>query len=441
MIGAVAWQRRLLRRLLQLDHATPEVDDAAVEAFRAANYRWNFATNLLDGASFWFGLSFISSSTILPLFISRLSDSPLPLGIVAVIAQGGWFLPQLFTARRTERLARNKPVVVNLGFFTERLPLWLMPLAALLALVSPAVALALLLLAYAWHAVGAGLIATAWQELIARCFPVVQRGRFLGLSTFIGTGAGALGGFLSSWLLETMPFPQNFALVFAIAAGAISLSWLFLALVREPVQQPRDLPADRRAFRTDLGNILRRDRNFRRFLLGRALLALAGMGQGFLAVAAVQRWALSDGAAGLFTAAMLGGQTAGTLLFGLLADRFGHKLSLELSALAALAAYLLAWLAPDPRWFYAVFALLGLLLGGVLVSGILVVLEFAPAGRRPTYVGLANTGVGVVGVTAPLVGAGLAALGFDLLFVLSAAAALASLLVLRFAVQEPRWAE
>ena len=47
-----------------------------------------------------------------------------------MIAQAGWFLPQLFTANLTEQLARKKPVVVNLGLFLERLPVWLMVAAA-----------------------------------------------------------------------------------------------------------------------------------------------------------------------------------------------------------------------------------------------------------------------------------------------------------------------
>ena len=167
---------RSLRWLLQIDQPVSSRSEAEVVAEVEQNYRWNFAVNLLDGASFWFGLSFISSATIVPLFISKLTDSTLAIGLVAVIAQGAWFLPQLFTANLVERLARKKPVVVNLGFFLERLPMWLIVLAAVLAGRSATAALLLFLLGYAWHGLGAGVIATAWQDLLARCFPVARRG-------------------------------------------------------------------------------------------------------------------------------------------------------------------------------------------------------------------------------------------------------------------------
>jgi hypothetical protein len=113
----------MLRWLLQVDQPVPDRNEAEIEAEVERNYRWNYWVNLLDGATFWFGSSFISSATIVPLFVSKLSDSAWAIGVTAVIAQGSWYLPQLFTANLVERLPRKKPVVVNLGFFTERLPL------------------------------------------------------------------------------------------------------------------------------------------------------------------------------------------------------------------------------------------------------------------------------------------------------------------------------
>jgi MFS family permease len=173
------WLRRATVVLLQADRPAPLRTDAEVAAEVERNYRWNFTVNLLDGATFWFGATFISSSTITPLFISKLTDSPLPIGLVAAIAQSAWFLPQLFTANAVERLPRKKAVAVNLGFFLERLPLWLLVVSALLAATSPLLALLLFFVGYTWHGLGAGIIATAWQDLIARCFPVARRGRFL----------------------------------------------------------------------------------------------------------------------------------------------------------------------------------------------------------------------------------------------------------------------
>ena len=433
--------RRAAAALLQTDRPIAPRGDDEIAAEMARNYRWNFTVNLLEGAVFWFGLSFISASTILPLFVSKLTSSTLLIGLIAVISQGSWYLPQMFTANFTERMPRKKPIVVNLGIFLERVPYWLMVVSAALAGSSPALALPLFFAGYAWRGLGAGMIAPAWQELLARCFPVNRRGRFFGLTMFIGAGTAAAGAALSTWLLEAFPFPQSFVLIFAIAAAAITVSWVFLACTREPEQAVNVPHKSNRQFLAQLPTIVRRDHNFRRFLVARSLLAVGGLGTGFITVSAIYRWQIADSVVGIYTAVFMVGQTAGNLGFGLLADRYGHKLSLEIGALASAFAFILALVAPAPGWIFAVFALLGINTSALLVSGIMVNLEFSPPERRPTYVGLANTAIGIASIVAPLLGAWLATRSYGWLFGVSTAVNVAALVALHWWVKEPRFAE
>ncbi|RME50727.1 MAG: MFS transporter [Caldilineae bacterium] len=438
--GLAGWSRALVRRLLEIDRPVQEQSEAELEAQMLRDYPWNFTVNFLDGAFFWLGLSFASSVTILPLFVSKLSDNPFLIALVAILGQASWYLPQLFTAGVIESVPRKKPFVVNVGFFTERLPMWLLPVAALASLRSPTLALVLFFLAYAAHGLGAGLIAPAWSDMLARCFPVNKRGRFFGVTSFVGTGLGALGAVLSGWILAHYPFPTNFVYLFLLAAVTITISWGFIALTREPVY-PVPAHAARRVrggSRRKMMSILRGDHNFRRFLAARLLSSLAAMGGGFLTVAAVQRWQLSDSTVGLFTAAMLVGQTAGNLAAGLVADRWGHKLSLETGLIAITGGFVLAWLAPDPSWYFVVFFLFGASAGIRIVSGVLIPLEFARPNHRPTYVGLSNTTMGVGSALAPLVGGLLAEVGYNWLFAASALVGVLALSAMHWAVTEPR---
>jgi len=105
-----------------------------------------------------------------------------------------------------------------------------------------------------------------------------------------------------------------------------------------------------------------------------------------------------------------------------------------------MAAFLIAWLAPEPAWIFAAFVLMGISTGGVIVSGILLVMEFCLPEKRPTYVGLTNTAVGVISLLAPLVGAALAAANAGWLFALSALFYALSFAALHWWVREPRFA-
>ncbi len=149
---------------------------------------------------------------------------------------------------------------------------------------------------------------------------------------------------------------------------------------------------------------------------------------------------MPDGTVGIFTTASLLGQTLGNLSFGFMADRFGHKLSLELGALSSVLAFGLAWLAPTAGWYFVVFFLLGINLGAALVSGILIPMEFSEPQRRPTYAGMANTAVGLVSIVAPLLGAWLASKNYNWVFAVGAVVNLAALVAMRWWVREPRWA-
>src|SRR5690554_2567440 len=83
--------------------------------------RHNFIVNVLDGSFFGLALGFVSFVTILPLFVSTMTDSAILIGLIPAIRTMGWQLPQLLTASRVARLRRYKPMVLLMTIH-ERLP-------------------------------------------------------------------------------------------------------------------------------------------------------------------------------------------------------------------------------------------------------------------------------------------------------------------------------
>ena len=403
------------------------------------NYRWNFTFNLLDGAFYWFGSSFISATTIFPLFISKLTPSLIPIGLVSVITSAGWFIPQLFSARVVERITKMKSVIVGWGAILERLPFWLMIISAVLASRHPTLALILFLICLLWFNLGAGIVAPSWMALLEKIFSPEKRGSFLGLTVFVGAGMGMLGSIASAYILESLTFPRSFIILFTIAAFFMTLSWLSLAFVREPIGKHATLDQDWKTYRKDLLHILKVDHNFRRYIISNVLITLGSMGVGFLTVSAIQRFQVSDAVVGLYSLAMLFGQMLGNLLLGRLADKRGNKLSLEISLMASVIAFALAIFMPSPTIYFVVFALVGVNAGSAIGSAMLIVWEFCDSTRVPTYSGLANTTRGIMSLIAPLIATQIASLGYGFLFSLSCALSLAGLLLLHFWVMEPRW--
>jgi len=413
--------------------------DNAAQQQLSHNYRWNFVVNTLDGASFWFGMSFFSSTIILPLFVLHFTDSPLAIGLISFLGWAGVLLPQLFMANAVERAPRKKIYPVVYGFFLERLPIFLLaPATFFLATREPFTALVIFFVLYTWHNIGAGVIAVGWQDMIAKIIPVEKRGRFFGISNFIGNGTGILGALAVPLVLERT-FPQGYVFTFAVAAGAFFLSWAFVSLTREPAVYSSKPPVSQLVYLRSLPEVLRQDRNFRVYLLSQIIFSLSGMASGFLVVYAVQTWSLPDAQASGFMIALQVGLVLANLFFGFLADRKGHKWSLETCMLLSALSLLLTVIVPGPVWFFLIFFLRGAANAGGLISGMAIVYEFTEAENRPTYIGLANTIPGVATSLAPLIGGWLAgAVSYQAMFILAALLGALSWTLLRLAVREPR---
>ena len=404
------------------------------------DYRWNFVVNALDGASFWLGSSFISFTIILPLYVSHFTDSPLLIGLIPFISTAGHLLPQLFVANAVERAPRKKFFPVTLGFFLERVPIFLLaPAAYFLATSQPALALVAFFVLYAWNRFGMGATIVGWQDMVAKLIPVERRGRFFGITNFIGNGTGVLGALAVPLVLDRLAFPLGYVISFAAAAALYLISWISLALTREPAVHNSKPPISQLDYLRSLPNILQRDRNFRLYLLSQIVFSLSGMATGFLVVYAVQTWNLPDARASAYTIALQIGLALANLFFGFYADRKGHKLSLEICMVLSVLALALAVLAPSPLWFFAVFFLRGAIDAGIIISGISIVYEFTDAENRPTYIGLANTIPGVAGAIAPMIGGWLAGVAsYRAMFVLATVVGVTSWALLRFGVREPR---
>ena len=227
---------------------------------------------------------------------------------------------------------------------------------------------------------------------------------------------------------------------FLAATVFVGLSWIALAIVREPPSATAPAQAD---FWTHLGGgpaLLRRDVNFSWYLGARVLTFGAVIGSGFFTVYALRVLRAPAADVGVFTALLLAGQMVGQIVLGSIADRAGHRVVLVIAAATALVMNVVALGAGPLHVFSLVFALNGLFNAAIQVSAVTVLLEFAPTpAQSPTYVGIERTFLAPFGFALPLAGGLLIdAAGYGIVFAISAACSVASAVVLVLAVRDPR---
>lgn len=401
--------------------------------------RFNIKVGLLDGGMFGTALGFASFGTILPLFVTTMTDSVTLIGLVPAIHAAGWLLPQLFTANYTARLRRYKRTVLLMTIH-ERVPfLGFAIVAVLLPTIGLQVGLVLTFILLTWQGLGGGFTANPWTSMISKIIPPESRGTFFGVQAAVAnlfiSGAAVGAGYLLDWLNS----PIDFMTCFLIASFFFTVSWFALAMTREPEDTEKVIEANQPPFWHGASRILQRDSNFNWFLIARALSQFATMGFAFYIVYALRRFNMDEVTAGYLTAALTISQTIANAGMGWLGDRVGHRAMLIIGAAAATLSSLLAWAAPSLAWFFPIFILSGFANVSIWTNGMTMTVDFSGETERPFYIGLAQTLTAPATIIAPLIGGWIAdTQGFVLTFALSTVLSIVMMAILFFLVKEPR---
>lgn len=401
----------------------------------------NFIVNVLDACFFGFGLVGLASYvTIIPLYLSYLTDSTALIGFMATMFQIGWQIPQLLTSNRVAGLKRFKPMVIWMTLI-ERVPYFGLAIVALLIpMIGKPLALVLTIALLILQSFGGGFTATAWQSMISKIMPANRRGTFFGMQSAGANLFATFGALFASVVLASTVFPMSFGVLFFLAGLSLMLSFVFLAMAYEPDSEPEDVvePVNWSEFWKRLKTILQKETNFRWFLVVRSLTSLSITAISFFTIFGVRQFDMTGEFASIMTSVLLISQTMSSPILGWIGDHWGHRRVLAFGNVAMIAAIVVALVAPDVNWFYLVFGLTGLVNSTQWSTIMSITAQFGAVAERPFYIGMANTLIAPVTFLAPIIGGLLADwVGFTFTFGIFIVAGLFSFLILMFVMSEP----
>ncbi|HTR80363.1 MAG TPA: MFS transporter [Bacteroidota bacterium] len=387
-------------------------------------------------------MSFVSYNTILPVFIQQVGGGIIAIGSVPVLWLLGLNLPQAMIVRLTHAPGAIKPSVLRFGilhrtsflvvgfftlFFVKHIP----------STLSVPILLGMIFLT----AVSGSFGIPPWFQLFAKTTPMKLRGRLQAVRQLLGSALGMVGGSIVAVVLAVVPFPVNFASLFITAYGLTMISYLFLKSLTEPVSEAPAPPSEVRESMIHQGmGILRKDKNFRNFLLADSFTLMAMSASAFYAVYAIEKFGLSPSFAGTFTVIVMAALAAGNFVFGYLADSFGHKVNLMILAASSAMASAVAMTAGNILIYGLTFVFMAWTTGLQVISRLSFVAELCSEADRPTYVALTNT------VTAPTIAVGILfgwiarAFGFEAMFSAAILCGVCGVLWYHFCVTDPRHA-
>lgn len=401
------------------------------------NTKWNFYINASNAAFYTLAMSFASIITLLPLYVEKLGGSNLQIGLIPAMAFLGYQIPGLFTSNYIETLS-NKLSFVKRITPLERIPFFILTISTFyIGYLLPAFSISIVLFCLIMITFVSGAITPAWLAYIIKVTPPMKLGTYFSMGSGIGGIMGIGASILATYFLKTKPFPENFTWIFFFASVAVTLSWLCTLFGREPsvasIQQKRS-PWD---YFKSLPEIIRQDKNFFAFIIMRNFQCLGSMATTFFTVYGVRHLHMRDEFAGIFTICLLASQSFFFFIWGYIGDKCSHKAVICFGAFALATSSFIIILFPSVKTMFFVYGMMGMYYSAQGSSGLAIVSRWAPEGKYPTYISLANGLTALAAFIAPLIGGKVAdSLGFVSLFWIAGLFGLLGFLLMVFSVKD-----
>ncbi len=412
-------------------------DDHANDRFVEANLKRNFIAHFAHGMLGMTGFRLIYAPTFVPAYLYMLTGSSLMVGVSQALQQAGAILSPLLSATQIEDKKRILPNAMRNGTMMRVQLLGLALSGWFLSGIWLATATILFLFLLGYYS---GAQRVSFQMLMAKVIPLQKRGRLQGYRNMAGGAvAAALSWWAGSTLIEHNVLGNGYATTFMLAFILTSLGLAVLALaIREPDNHRRRAPM-RLADRLRELPLLLADRNYKYFLVAQLLTTSGRIAMPFCILHAGDVIQLDGKALGIFSLAFLGADTLSNLIWGALGDRKGFRLVYILSNIVWVGAFFLMLVARDQSGFVLGFIALGAALCGYSMSQQTLVLEFGSREDTPMRLALSTTAETSVAAIGPIIGGIVATFyGFVPLIWLSICLIAAALIVMLFAVREPR---
>jgi MFS family permease len=376
----------------------PTGSDYTTGEFVERYFKRNFFLGVLNGVLFNFAWAFTSGSTILPWFVSKLSNSNVLIGLASTLENLGWFMPQLLVAVITTHHKKQLPLYTKSAYLRAFAFCLLTLSVFLLDDKNPTLLLLSFFVLFSVYAFGGGLAGVSFTDIVAKIIPVNKRGSFFGMRMFFGGTLAALGGLLVKKILDSYHFPINFGIIFTIATILILFALFSFCGVKEPeANSYREKKSFKENFLKGM-KVFKENKSFRQLLWARVFVGSYLLGLPFYVIFARKVLGVSPGAVGVFLTCEMTGYVLSNLLWGYLSNNVSNRLVILLSSFCSIVpplVLLLNILITLPvKLFCLIFFFLGSTNAGLSLGATNYLLELAPEEDRPIYIGFMHTSVG-----------------------------------------------
>lgn len=408
-------------------------EDAEVREYNPIEVRRTFRLLSMDVICYICGLAFIDSSTVVPTFLSTLTNSSVVIGAIIAIRSAGIYLPQLLTAHYLKDSKYHKSFLMK-DAAVSRIAVTVFALILFLAKPSDKTLMLVAFIGmYTAFWFSEGVAGVPWTDLVAKTIPERLRGRLFGLTQF-GGGILALAaaGFIGRMISADGPgYPRGYAILMITAAALFWASFFNLLMVHEPGGQSEEHDGGFLDYAKNIGKMLAGHAQLKGMLVIQLLIGVFGMSLPFYILYARQESGISGAMVGILLSVQVAGSIVMSAVTGYLSDHCGPKWAIVAAIASGFLAPLFALFAGrDTIWVYCVvFFAVGGLTGSAWIGLTNFLLESVEPGERRSSIGIMNTANAPTTIFPILGGLIVQVVSYRAVFAITAVALLTALII------------
>ena len=355
------------------------------------------------------GSSFFAPATVLAALTQQLTGSSFCVGLLVSMNRVGMMWPQLIVGNLVEPVRRKMPVYVVTSLL--RVLVLLSMGAAIFTWRGSDMGLFWLILAlYFLFASAAGAAIVPFFDIVGKAFSKDRLGLVWSYRRVLGGMLGFLASVAVTWVLSDLSgveWPDNYALLMVLGAGICATAYICFMSVREEDAEVAERRVPFFTFLRRGPRIVRRDPDFRRFLILRGAWALTRMSQLALFVPMAMDYFKASAmvTGGTFTALVLLVGSASSYLCGRAIQRYGELRVMRMGAVLHVVSLVpalmlgigyLAGFWNSAGWGYLAVYVVMYSCGAAAINfcditGMVYLLSLPASHLRPTYVAFMNT--------------------------------------------------
>lgn len=332
----------------------------------------------IDSVLYVNAMSFISVNAVIPNFLSSLGAGTFQIGLAGALVSIGPFISQPIFAHLAMARQVKTRFFSGLLFVQRFIFLFYVLLIPVFHRISAHLSIQMFLVFWFIFNLFVGCYSPFYMSIVYKVIPSNQTGRLFGFSVSAGNALALASAITVGVFMKKLTFPGNYTWILLIGTMLLMLDALIFVLVREQPEETKSSAFSYMRFLREIPAAFKGQAGFRDTVLGNCFIVMANAVLAFYSLAAIRNYNTGPENVAIFTGVSILVNIFGSIVFGIIADKYGHRQNLRVAAFLGMLASIIVIGIQSIYAVYTAFALSSLCYSGHFISSNMTVIGSSP---------------------------------------------------------------